>query len=162
MWTRLRKELRELALPWPAAIAAAAAVAALGRLEIALYLFAGLCFYLTVRPFGGEFDRGTVARLLSQPIPRQRIWGEKMLAATAAVAIGYGVMLAATVAVLLGYGVMLAATGAVLNVRLEDAVEVVLGGAPGQTPLLLPLWLILLVAIATGPAMSLVLRGSLR
>ncbi len=140
MWIRLHKELRELALPWAGAVAAAVAVAALGRAEIALLVFAGLCFYLTVRPFGGEFDRGTLARLLSQPIPRQRIWREKILAAT--------------VAVLLGYGVM-------LPIRLEDAVAVVLGGAPGQ-PSFLPLWLILLVAIATGPTMSLVLRDSLR
>ncbi len=133
MWIRLHKELRELALPWAAAIAVAAAVwvATLGRVETALFIFAGLCFYITVRPFGGEFDRGTLARLLSQPIPRRRIWCEKMLAATVAVVLGYGLLL-------------------------------LLLGGPGQPPRLLPLWLILLVAIATGPTMSLVLRDSLR
>ncbi len=49
------------------------------------------------------------------------------------------------VATSLGYGVLL-----------------LLLGSPRPSPYLLPLWLILLVAIATGPTMSLVLRDSLR
>src|SRR6516225_6928966 len=46
----------------------------------AITTFAGLLPLLAALPFGIEFQHHTVPMLLTQPIPRERIWREKLFA----------------------------------------------------------------------------------
>ena len=140
MWIRLRKELSALALSWSHLLGLALIVVLLGLLNGILTLAAAywlLCFAVASRLFGAEFDHGTLPRLLAQPISRARIWGEKMLA---------------------GGAVILAGSG-VLWLALWDRWQGVLGAGweLEGSYFLLPV-----VALATGPTVSLWLRDSLR
>jgi len=137
MWIRLQKELRELALPAGAVTGIALLVVPWGRAH-ALWVFGLLCFYLTVRPLGLEFDRGTLASLLAQPISRSRIWWEKILAAAIAVFLGLGIVIPAVWVRGLESGPFPLWPGVLLSMVQP------------------------LVAITTGPAFSLLLRNTLR
>jgi ABC-type transport system involved in multi-copper enzyme maturation permease subunit len=94
---RLAKELRALALPWCVAAFAGMTLHLL-RLSIALgfieegdflnfvqalvgFAFVGALLALAATPWGSEFQQRTLPLLLSQPIPRSRLWRDKLLAA---------------------------------------------------------------------------------
>src|SRR5271169_274301 len=79
---RLVKEARPLLWPW--CIAVLASLAALGPGGEFAESVRMLCFcvsvaLVTVLPFGAEFQQRTLPLLLSQPIERSRLWGEKFL-----------------------------------------------------------------------------------
>jgi hypothetical protein len=85
MRRRLVNELDGLFTVWIGAIMLAAIPILfheLGRVENGswFYFYAGATL-LAVASFGGEFDRQTMGLLLSQPMPRHRIWLEKMAVA---------------------------------------------------------------------------------
>jgi hypothetical protein len=98
MRRRLAKEIRQLA-PWPAAatVLLFAVPPFVGdedriwRLFFPLYLVLAV-FAPAARVFGGEFDQGTVERLLSQPIARLRIWREKLLALGLTTAVAFAAL----------------------------------------------------------------------
>jgi ABC-type transport system involved in multi-copper enzyme maturation permease subunit len=83
MSARLVKEIRHLA-PGPAVgivlLFALPPLLGTERLVVEFYLLylALAVFGPAARVFGAEFDRGTLERLLSQPISRRRIWREKL------------------------------------------------------------------------------------
>jgi ABC-type transport system involved in multi-copper enzyme maturation permease subunit len=84
---RLLKEIRELAPWWVVGTLLLFAVPSLlgtGSLVVEFYLAYLILavFAPAARLFGAEFDHGTLERLLSQPIARERIWREKLLALT--------------------------------------------------------------------------------
>jgi hypothetical protein len=109
---RFGKELRALLAPWILAGAAAAFIP-LGPLLfppedgwIFTFAFGYLAFVGSVAAacamvFGSEFQHRTLPLLLSQPVPRARIWMEK-LAAMATVAASVLIAFAATQALILG------------------------------------------------------------
>ncbi len=132
MWIRLAKELRELALPWIQAVTLSLATA-LVRPGWALWVFALFAVHLACRLFGAELDHRTLPRLLAQPLARARIWGEKMLAGAVAIGAGYGTVVG------------------ILELATPDPPSF------GTTSALAAL-----VALATGPTLSLWLRDSLR
>jgi len=94
MRTRLVKEIRQLA-PWPAAgillLFAVPPLLGTDRLIVEFYLvyIVLAVFAPAARLFGAEFDHGTLARLLSQPISRGRIWREKMGALALVLAVSF-------------------------------------------------------------------------
>jgi len=94
---RLAKEFRQLA-PWP--LAAVALLFAFGPFvepgpgfpfAVMSYLLLSV-FVPAARSFGAEFDEGTMAQLLSQPMARARIWREKLLALAITTGLAYGAL----------------------------------------------------------------------
>ncbi len=80
---RLRKELASLAPAWIAALVLAVLPAlAFPRwhFNVWLALFALGALLLAVEAFGKEFSSGTFDLLLAQPVPRRRVWNDKMMA----------------------------------------------------------------------------------
>lgn len=147
MGRRLGKELRALMVPWPLALGIAALAMLWGRYSPSTMLAAAfglLCFAVASRVFGAEFDDRTLPYLLAQPIPRWRLWCEKMLAATTVILIG---------SIALGYlqrsGPEPPGTPAWWRLVLVE----IPGWSPGWIPC---------VALATAPTVSLWLRDSLR
>ena len=83
----VRKELRPLLLPWSCALAVGTLFALkpfvegldLFQKELVLYGFlAGLALVCSIS-FGEEFQHRTVSLLLSQPLPRSRVWRQKTI-----------------------------------------------------------------------------------
>lgn len=84
MKTRLWKEFRILALAWVVAVIVApmAEYGFFHKMDELFYMFViqvFACFVMGSQAFGTEFTLGTMERLLSQPVGRERIWREKML-----------------------------------------------------------------------------------
>ncbi len=96
---RLAKEFRALRLPWVAGMAAGLAA----YFEKAQPWGVGVAFAsvaaMTAMSLGSEYQQGTFALLLSQPLDRLRIWREKLLVSS---------VLAGTVALALLLGLKLA------------------------------------------------------
>ena len=143
MWIRVHKELSSLAVSWIQVLGFALLAILLQQVTdaaaavvIACWL---LCFFIASRLFGIEFDQRTLPRLLAQPISRSRIWCEKML-------VGAFLILA-------GCGAVLAIMWVALSKTEPQGLEGTFHG---------PLVLIPLIALATGPTVSLWLRDSLR
>ncbi len=98
MWIRLQKELRELlpagaqalGLALPLLVAGSmVGIPQLGALALGIF-----CAYLSSRPFGTEIELGTLRSLLSQPLSRRTIWGEKHLALALSLFLGVWLLLA--------------------------------------------------------------------
>lgn len=132
-----------MAVPWPQLLGLALLVVLVGQVTgaalavgVACWL---LCFVVASRLFGVEFDDRTLPRLLAQPLSRSRIWWEKML---------------------VGAVLILAGGGAVLLMLWLVLSKLQLQGLRGT----LQGWFVLmpLIALATGPTVSLWLRDSLR
>ncbi len=130
MWIRVLKELRQLGAMGIAAAGLPVLAAVIG--VKASWILALLSFALAARLFGAEFDHRTLPRLLAQPMPRGRIWAEKMCAGALALAFALGAML--------------------VTLKLQGE-----GAATLTGWLLVPA-----VALATTPTMSLVARDSVR
>ena len=99
MTRRLAKEYRSLLLPWCVAAVAACLMPLLAMLAehpragAAPFFFALSNFALfggivvtAGMSFGAEFQQRTLGLLVSQPVERWRLWNEKMLALSSAVA----------------------------------------------------------------------------
>jgi len=97
MRRRLVKEIRQLALEPAAATVLLFAVSPFLeadtplRAVFLLYLLLAV-FVPAARLFGAEFDRGTMEALLSQPIPRRRIWREKLLALALTITLAFAAL----------------------------------------------------------------------
>ena len=137
MWTRLGKELRGLVPSWNLVLVFSLLVFLAGTTSsaaLATMAFAFLCFLPASSLFGAEFDERTWPNLLAQPIPRSRIWWEKMLVGIFVVTVCGGLGLVASWLV---------------------------GWRTGEFFRLPAAW-IPLIALATAPTLSLWLRDSLR
>jgi hypothetical protein len=97
----LAKELRALILPWSVALVIAFLIPlanfffALHFIEGAFFMFLfmivtftffGVLLAIAALPFGSEFQHRTFPLLLSQPIRRSRLWQQKLMAASIALA----------------------------------------------------------------------------
>lgn len=113
MRTRLLKELRPLGFPWFIAAIASSLIPLeswfdnpfginFGRTILfgaAPFAFVASVVLLGAVSFGGEFQQRTLQFLLSQPIRRERVWNEKLLA------LGFAVL---TIALVYGLALLLA------------------------------------------------------
>src|SRR5215469_10116433 len=87
------KELRPLLLPWSCALAVGALFALKPLVEGFDLLFTGLVLYgfvaglalVCALSFGEEFQHRTIGLLLSQPLPRSRVWRQKTIIISALV-----------------------------------------------------------------------------
>ena len=89
---QLKKELRPLLLPGAIAVLGGALIGLEPLLEgsglegllvgVAFYAFFGGLVLLATTTFGTELHERTLVLLLSQPIPRARLWAQKMIALT--------------------------------------------------------------------------------
>src|SRR5437773_102274 len=94
---RLLKEFRSLLLPWSVAVVAGVVLAVklmfnetddpfesmLAR--TAAFAFFGTLAIACALSFGTELQQRTLPLLLAQPLPRARLWNEKLLVLTGAV-----------------------------------------------------------------------------
>ena len=94
---RLLKEIRPLLLPWSIAVVAGAVLAA--KLMVnpsdnpfestlartAAFVFFGTLVIACALSFGTELQQRTLPLLLAQPIPRAKLWNEKLLVLAGAV-----------------------------------------------------------------------------
>lgn len=88
--TRIYKEARALFWPWCAVMIAGLLPLASGSHDdwteaLGVVGFFGGIPLLATLPFGHEFQHRTLSLLLSQPVSRMRIWGEKLSVSTVAV-----------------------------------------------------------------------------
>jgi ABC-type transport system involved in multi-copper enzyme maturation permease subunit len=96
MIRRLSKELRQLA-PWPLLatlllFAISPFLGTEGRWPVfQIYLLVAI-FAPAARVFGAEFDQRTIEPLLSQPLPRLRLWREKFLALALLAALAFAAL----------------------------------------------------------------------
>jgi hypothetical protein len=140
MNSRLRKEFRPLMLPWVVAVGCVAVACVLSQIgnagefesfliTLAKLTFPGGLLLLASSSFGIELQQHTLALLLSQPVDRTRVWGEKMFVLV--VSIGTAVLAAALLLMLVSLGYsspVLGLKGDELYPSLFEKREVVLFG----------------------------------
>jgi hypothetical protein len=97
MNARIMKESRALLVPFTATVVLTLACTLIwrGNSDVAgsLIVFMVCCTLMGASCLGAEFSHRTLPLLLAQPISRGRIWGEKMLVLSAALALAYGMWL---------------------------------------------------------------------
>lgn len=121
---RLRKEFRFLLVPTCVAAVVACAIPVLGLLaanlgegifsalrDMAWFAFLGCVLFVAATPIGAEFHQRTMSMLISQPLPRSRLWQDKLLAAS----------LAALVVCTLAFVAWFVVTQATVRVYMIDA-----------------------------------------
>jgi ABC-type transport system involved in multi-copper enzyme maturation permease subunit len=72
--------------------------------DIVVFAFAGCCAMMSAAVFGNEFQARTMPLLLAQPVPRQRMWSDKMLVLGLALAVSAVFMLASIALFIRGEG----------------------------------------------------------